>query len=98
MIGLICFLLACYGVTNIITGGKIFEWLRRFLKPFPIFGYWIECPMCVGVPVGVIWCWVGLRPGTGLPFWWDIAASGCISSAWCWMTRVVLHRLGEDEL
>jgi len=98
MIVLIVFLLACYGVTNIITSGQIFGWLRKLLKPVPVIGCWIHCPMCVGVPVGIVWCWLGLWPELGLEWWKQWAAAGAVSSAWCWMVRVHLHSRGEDSL
>lgn len=98
LLPLLIFWLVCFGVTNIITGGKIFAWLRALLKPVPVLGYWIKCPMCVGLPVGVFWYWLGMNPGIHLKFPWDWVAAGSISSALCWMTRVRLHALGEDEL
>jgi len=98
MMTLICFILACYGVTNIVTGGKIFQWLRDLLKPVPVLGYWIKCPMCISVPVGVGWYLLGLRPELDASYWVSAAACGMISSGSCWIFRVVLFRLGEDEL
>lgn len=98
MITLICFILSCCGVTNIVTGGKIFQWLRDLLQPIPVLGYWIQCPMCISVPIGFGWFLLGLRPDIGASFWVSAAAAGMISSASCWTFRVVLNRLGEDEL
>ena len=117
---LILFFLACFGVTNIITGGKIFEPLRKSLariaapvvifecgeeqvtRPANIFwrslAYWIKCPMCIGVPVGVSWRLIGLFPNTSLGFWRELVIAGFVSSAVCWVMRVVLARLGEDLL
>jgi len=98
MIRLICFLLASYGVTNIVVAGKIFQPVRDTLKPVPGLGYWIQCPMCFSVPVGVGWALLGLSPGTGAPHWVDVAAAGAIASGFCWMMRVAMNSLGEDEL
>ena len=98
MTELIVFLLACYGVVNIVTGGRIFAWLRDCLNDVPVLGYWIQCPMCIGVPVGIAWCALGVFPDLGLRWWVEWSAAGMVSSGWCWMFRVVLHRLGEDEL
>jgi len=98
MMMLLIFLLACYGVTNIVTDGKIFKWFRELLKPVPGIGYWIQCEMCFGFAVGVGWCVLGLWPDLGLVWWTQWAAAGAVSSGWCWMARVVLHKLGEDDI
>jgi hypothetical protein len=45
-----------------------------------------------------LWYWLGLNPGIHLHFPWNLIAAGSISSALCWMTRVKLHSLGEDNL
>jgi hypothetical protein len=50
---LIIFILICYGTTNIVTNGRIFEPLRFFLKQ----GYGFKmlyCSMCVGFWVGLM--------------------------------------------
>jgi hypothetical protein len=95
---LLIFLLASYGVTNIVTGGKIFKPLRDLLKPVPALGYWIQCEMCFGFAVGVAWGALGLWPDLGIPLWKQLMAAGAVSSGWCWMTRVALYRLGEDDM
>ena len=95
---LLVFLLASYGVTNIVTGGKIFEPVRELLKPVPFFGYWVKCEMCFGFAVGAVWCALGLWPDLGLSLWKQLIAAGAVSSGWCWTTRVVLHKLGEDAI
>jgi len=96
---LVVFLLACYGVTTIVTLGKIFAPVRAaVLRINATAGHWIKCPMCLGLWVGVGWALLGLFPPTADHRWVDIAAAGPISSGFCWAMRVVLHRLGEDEL
>lgn len=96
---LILFLLACYGVTNIITVSRLFEplreWVKRRSEPW---GRWIRCPMCIGVPVGLGWCLAGLSPGSNLGRLGDPLAAAAISSGWCWTVHVVLHKLGADQL
>lgn len=93
------FLFASYGVTNIVTSGKVFEWLRNFLdRHSKVAGFWIKCPMCMGLWIGSGWCLLGLGTGVNLGRWMNVAVAGAVASGWCWMTRVVLHRLGEDEL
>ena len=56
----LCFILACYGVTNIVTSGKIFQWLRDLVSPISGLSYYINCPMCVGVLVGMCWFLAGV--------------------------------------
>jgi hypothetical protein len=93
------FLLASYGVTTIITLSRLFRPLRVWLeRKSKVAGHWIKCPMCIGVPVGAGWALIGLSPGTGLSWALDAVAAGFASSGFCWMMRVVLHRLGEDQL
>jgi hypothetical protein len=96
---LVVFLLACYGVTTIVTQGRIFAPVRaaiaRISEPA---GHWIRCPMCFSVPVGIGWALLELFPPTGAARWVDVAAAGAVSSGFCWVTRVVMHRLGEDDL
>ena len=41
------FVLMCYGITQILTQGKIFDSIR------PKY-YYFHCPMCVGVPIGML--------------------------------------------
>ena len=97
------FLLACYGVTNIITSGKIFSGVRSVACRLPgvlgkTVGCWIRCAMCVGVPVGVLWSLLGLRVTNDLPLLTDMAVAGSVSSGWCWILKVILAHLGEDAL
>lgn len=93
------FVLASYGATNILTAGRIFAGPRaRLAALFPLLGHWARCPMCVGVPVGVLWAFLGLGPGTALGTAGDLAAAGAISSGACWLLRVLTHALGGDEL
>lgn len=54
--------------------------------------------MCIGLPVGMAWALVGIDLGTGLSPVWQVVAAGFSSSGWCWAMRVIMARLGEDEL
>ncbi len=99
LVELVVFLLASYGVTNIITQSRLFRGPREWIaRGSATAGRWIRCPMCIGVPVGVAWSLLGLSPGVGRPLALDAGVAGFVSSGWCWIVRVVLHRLGEDEL
>jgi hypothetical protein len=91
-------MLASFGVTNIVTGGIIFKWLRDMLKPIPLIGTLIKCPMCLGFWVGIGWCLLGLSPMNGLGFFVDLMMAGFIASGSCWIIRVILFNLGEDDL
>lgn len=84
--------------TTIVTTGKIFAPVRERVRGrSQLAGYWIRCAMCFGFPVGIFWCALGVWPGTGRAAA-DLLAAGAASSGWCWIMRVLLHRLGEDEL
>lgn len=101
---MLTFLLVCYGTTLIVTQSKLFASLRAWLAGVSKWaGTLFKCPMCFGFWAGVFWALAGLWPHTVL--WgraWmrplELLAAGCVSSATCWIVRVVLHRLGEDEL
>lgn len=96
---LVLFVLASYGATNIVSSGRLFAGLRARLAALsPSVGYWIRCPMCLGVPVGVLWALAGLRPETSLGAAGDLAAAGAISSGTCWLLRVATHAMGGDQL
>ncbi len=100
---LLIFLLTVYGITNIINSSRLFSPLRAWLEDLPgslgeNLGYWIKCPMCMGVPVGIIVCLIGIFPYTEMALWKDLIAAGAMSSGFNWIIRVVLARLGEDNL
>ena len=108
MLRVFVFLLACHGITQIVTGGKIFQPLRALLaKLSATAGYWIKCPMCFGLPVGMIVAAIGLWPrleiGTTVLHGWfgyaaDLFIAGVVSSGTCWTAHVALHKLGADQL
>jgi len=95
----LAFVLASYGITNIVTASRLFAGFRSRLAAIsPFLGHWAECPMCVGVPVGVLWVLAGLRPDPHLGTLVGLAAAGAISSGACWFLHVAMHALGGDEL
>lgn len=50
MINILLFILMCFGLTQILTAGKIFDSIRPK-------HYYFKCAMCIGFPVGmVIFC------------------------------------------
>jgi len=94
------FLIACHGLTQIVTGGKIFErprtWIAKISKPI---GYWICCPMCFGLAAGAALAAVGLWPGQlTVNRWVDLFIAGVTGSAFCWAMHVVLHKLDADKM
>lgn len=98
LIQILVFWLVCHGMTAIVTGGKAFKWLRSLVKPIPGVGYWITCAECFGFATGVLWYWLGLHLPFSLEYPVNYFAAGLVSSALCWVTRVKLHALGEDNL
>jgi len=93
------FLLACFGTTNIVTSGKIFAPVREWIAcRSPTAGLWVKCSMCFGFAAGLFWGPGGIWPATGLGAVVDYLAGATSSSSTCWVLRLVLHRLGEDEL
>lgn len=97
MLPLALFLLSVQGLVTIVTGSQLFAPLRALLtRHTPLLGRLVHCPMCFGFWAGLAAGAVGLWPGgRGLV---AVFAAGCAASGWCWGVRVVLARLGEDEL
>lgn len=75
---LLLFLLICWGMTQIITTGKIFEPIRNYLNLEVL-----RCSMCMGMWVGIIiflgfwFCGIQLFPNIYIGSFFF----GCISSA-----------------
>lgn len=93
------FLLACFGLVEVVAVGRIFARVRAWLLvgwTAPL-GRLVHCPMCLGVWVGAGFAAVGLFP-LGAPRWLEISTGAFASSAWCWSAHVVLARLGAGDL
>jgi len=80
MVSLIVFILACYGLTQILVYGKIFDAIRPKYKFF-------HCTMCVGFWVGILfYILMGIysidfsNNIKTLQFWSEAFVMGCISS------------------
>ena len=80
---LVTFILICYGATNILCFGSIFDRLRARLDGLGsvMLTELIHCPMCVGFWVGVLVSLLG--HGVAHPFF-----DGCISSGCCYLLRL----------
>ena len=92
MIELLTFILAAYGLTQILVYGKVLDGLRP-TKGW--LGQMFSCPMCMGFHVG--WILMLLSPYTEL-FNFDVTAVnylilGCLSSG----TSYVLNMVIGDE-
>jgi hypothetical protein len=66
MIQLLVWSLACWGLTSILTRGRIFQYPRARLRPGTFLGDLVRCDQCTGL-------WVGLGlsvwPGLGIARW-----------------------------
>lgn len=84
------FILICYGMTQILTLGKIFEAIRPK-------HHFFHCPMCVGFWIGILvfigfwFCGIQLFPNLYLGSFFF----GCISSA---TSFAFTSLIGEDGL
>ena len=92
---LIAWWLVTNGLTIIITTSAIMEPLRRLLRT-----KFIQCSMCMGFWVGIALAWAiptycPIQIGSPLLI---CLANAFASSAACWMTHVVLVRLGAENL
>ena len=88
-------LLAVYGIADVVSRARIGAPLRALFPPDRLLGQLVRCPKCVGFWAGVALTFVGLGPATG-PF--AALLNGFAASAWCWVVYVVLVRLGAEEL
>jgi len=52
MLHLLYFILVCYGITQIICYGKIFDRIRPLPDSYSGFGILFHCSMCMGFYVG----------------------------------------------
>ena len=52
-LGMIWFILAAYGLTQILVYSKIFENIRPRRDQYGLIGYMANCAMCMGFWVGV---------------------------------------------
>ena len=89
-------ILVCYGMTNIIVNGSIFESFRNWIASkadkwiFEKLYQLVSCMMCMGFWVGAV---VGVFLG---PFiWWNVLFHGCIYSGSTWLIHCLANTLGQ---
>jgi len=91
---LLYFILVCYGMTQIIVYGSIFDKVRPNPEFLRGFGKLFHCPLCMGFHVGwvvflMFWC-------SGVQMWNNIYLGcflcGCLSSG----TTYILSMLIDD--
>ena len=93
MVELVSFVLVCFGMTQIIVYGTIFE---DFRPSDGFFGKLFNCTMCTGFWVGVI-LW-GINGYTGL-FTFDMSIAtgfclGCLSSGTSYGINAIMDSVG----
>ena len=92
---LLWFILAAYGLTQILIYGTIFNKIRPPKDWFNGFGELFHCPMCMGFWVGVFLC--GINRGTQLFTFEHTLINyfilGCVSSG----TSYILNTLFCDD-
>ena len=98
MLHLLYFLLACWGVTAIVTMSTVFSPVRRFVaaRVWHKLGELISCPQCTGF-------WVGLGlsavfPAPDIILWrpLEVFAQAAISSGVCTLLAALLFFLGWE--
>jgi hypothetical protein len=98
---LIIFILATFGITNIVTKGKIFEAVRSWFPEDSWFGTLIRCPMCFGFWAALFISLCGLRVTPDLEFFPQHSAhflDASIGSGSTWIIYVVLEKLDGYSL
>ncbi len=96
------FLLICYGATNNLIWGSIFEGFRNYLKKFGTGGYSLyklfTCFMCLGTWMGFVVSGIYLLVGVATPL---IVASvpvsiflhGLLSGGGVWLLNTLQEKL-----
>lgn len=102
----------CYGITNIVVFGSIFEGLRNVIentskretlvgKIFRFIDELINCPMCFGTWVGftvsmIIWSPTEQMYSTPILYSWFF--DGLISSGGVWIINSVVEFFEENRI
>lgn len=102
----LAWVLVVYGTSLVLTSSALLAPLRRRIGSFhPKLEMFVGCMMCVGFWVGLALSWrygVGVARFVGESRLMSSATrailDGFASAGFCWILRVVMARLGEDEL
>lgn len=101
---LVIYVLICWGLTNVITKGKIFEPIRNFFFDTPKLHFLSDlfnCPMCLGFWIGIGLSLLLYSPTAHylsiIPII-SAVADGFISSGTCWIIYCLLHKTGCYDL
>lgn len=101
----LAWVLVVYGTSLVLTSSALLAPLRRRIGSFhPKLETFVGCMMCVGFWVGLALSW---RYGVGVARFVNArlvssatraVLDGFASAGLCWVLRVVMAKLGEDEL
>tara|TARA_R100001510_G_C7596340_1_gene164326 strand:- start:170 stop:493 length:324 start_codon:yes stop_codon:yes gene_type:complete len=104
LVSVVIWLLACYGMTNIIVLSSIMRPLRELFKKIPMLYKLFNCMLCMGFWVGVFWGAFLWDPFMNM---WDPLTSaslplrlmfdGCLSSAVTWIIYLKMYDLSEGK-
>ena len=91
---LILFILICFGFTNIIVNGEIFEYIRSFIeKKSTFFGKLINCSMCFGFWIGIGVAFFINPLETYTTFWLSVVGCAVISSATSYILDTIMYKI-----
>jgi hypothetical protein len=78
-------LLTVWGLTSILTEGRVFRAPRGFFPPQTLLGDFVRCPQCVGfwVGLGASFCHLGVAQAAGVAFPLALVVDGLAASAIC---------------
>lgn len=96
---MLAWVLACYGITVILTWSHIMSPIRNFIGMFGTTArHFSTCAMCVSWWVGLcLSVYEQIGPWT-LTRWHGHILNAFSASAACWMVHVALKRLGMDNV
>ena len=112
MVELFIWSMLCYGLTNIVVFGTIFENFREFFNNwgqstniFNFVGGFIykilTCPMCFGVYAGVFFSLTTISPVhlyLDVPVYYSWFFDGILSSGIVWVINTIVEFLEENRI
>ena len=112
MIKIFIWIMLCYGLTNIVVFGMIFENFREFFNKWSntqnIFNFVggfiykiITCPMCFGLYAGIFFSITVFSPSHiffNTPIWYSWFIDGILSSGCVWLTNSVVEFFEENRI